>query len=375
MNLNPIPINKALIDSFTVFIPLENVQILDYKLTEPYKIFYDTTSEIIEELNPPKPIFSDVNGIRFRFSLVVWTHPKTRETQNLISITVTSKFLKEHYFEGINADNVKNVVDHINAQNVIKLDLQTFLNSSVNDIDFCVNYYLQFDAYKTALRMLYEYVKPSKKPFVEMYPRKETETIKKNYGLTFSNRFTASISKPFIKYYHKENELLENSTEFYNTYIYPHLSPANNIKDLIRKEVTIKNSVHKASLIKKSLVPVDNNLKTVSDLLRLPQYNLDLITNVQLKQYFEKRSFSVSEDLSSMEKILVYYITELIDKASYDKLSLLFPLTLIDCKVNRSRTKKKLSSLIDIATSTDFVAKKIEENSFANEFLRMQNIW
>ncbi len=51
-----IPINKPLIDSFSLRIALKDVTVIDHRLTSPTFIYYESTDEISEERNPPKPI-------------------------------------------------------------------------------------------------------------------------------------------------------------------------------------------------------------------------------------------------------------------------------------------------------------------------------
>ena len=374
MNHFDIPLNVGLIDSLTLFVELEKIKVIDYKLITPFQVYYEDTAEIIEDLNPPKPIYIDSNGIRFRFSKVVWTHPKTKETKEMICITITAKMLRERYFEGINKDNIKDICEYINSHKIISIHLQTLLEATVNDIDICMNYRLEFSAYQSALKMLYEMVKPSKKHAVELYPRNESQRINENIGLAFSKRETAKIGTPFVKFYNKAFELVNNSAEFYNLYIFPQLRYGMTIKNLIRKECTIRNSTHKANLIKYKLVRSTDKLKSLNDVLGLTQKELDLIINRQLKFYYEKKQFSVSSELTSIEKVLSYYMYELVERGM-DKVLLQYPLKLIDCKVNRSRTKKKLKQIMDITFKENYMEEKLNENSIANDFIKMQDLW
>lgn len=374
MNYFDIPLNVGLIDSLTLFVELEKIKVIDYKLITPFQVYYEDTAEIIEDLNPPKPIYIDSNGIRFRFSKVVWTHPKTKETKEMVCITITAKMLRERYFEGINKDNIKDICEYINSHNIISIDLETLLNSSVNDVDICMNYRLEFKAYQSALKMLYEMVKPSKKHAVELYPRNENQRINENIGLSYSKREIAKIGTPFVKFYNKAFELVNNSVDFYNLYIFPQLRYGLTLNNLIRKEITIKNGKHKANLIQNGIVKSTDKLLTLNDFLHLNQKELDLIINVQLKHYYVKKQFSVSSELTSIEKVLSYYMYELVERGM-DKVMLQYPLKMIDCKVNRSRTKKKLEKLMDLTFKENYMEEKLTENSIANQFIKMQNIW
>ena len=112
MKFNPIPLNVGLIDSLTIYLPLDKIQVIDERLISEYQVYYPETGEIIEDLNPPKPILIKDNGINFRFNRVVFPpNIIKKETTELIRLTLTSKMLFGRYFEGINIDNLQMIVD------------------------------------------------------------------------------------------------------------------------------------------------------------------------------------------------------------------------------------------------------------------------
>ena len=374
MKFNPIPLNVGLIDSLTIYLPLDKITVIDERLTSEYCVYYPDTGLLVEDLNPPKPILINDNGINFRFNRVVFPPQKDKPTQTLIRLTLTSKMLFERYFEGLNLENLQMIIDYINTRNIIKLDLETALNSICNDIDICINYVLDFDAYKESLLYLKKMVKQSKQHQVSVFPRKETFKNDKNYGIQFGDRDKGSIGSPFCKFYNKTNELFTNSVEFYNAYIFPQLRYGLNIDNLIRKEITIKNSAVKQNLIKRKIVNPLNYLCTLKDILNLTQTEKTTICNIQLKYYYEKKQFYISEDLSPTEKILSYYMNKIVELGG-DKLTLQEPIMLFDCKVQKSVAKKKILKLIDITFDTEYLTKKLEQNSISNQFIKMQELW
>ena len=375
MKFNPIPYNVGLIDSLTIYLPLDKIQVIDERLISEYQVYYPETGEIIEDLNPPKPILIKDNGINFRFNRVVFPpNIIKKETTELIRLTLTSKMLFGRYFEGINIDNLQMIVDYINTRQIIRFDLDTALNSICNDIDICINYNLDFEPYKQSLQYLKKMVKASKQHEVTLYPRKETFKNDKNYGIEFSNRDSAKIGSPFCKFYNKTEELLTNSADFYNKYLFPQLRYGLSIDNIIRKEITIKNNAVKQNLRKKKLVNSENQLSTLKDVLSISQTELTTICNVQLKYYYEKKQFSISSDLSPTDKIISYYMHKLVELGA-DKLTLQEPLTLFDCKVQKARTKKQILKLIDITFDTEYLTKQLEQNSITNQFIKMQNLW
>lgn len=383
MNYNPIKFNVALIDSLTIFLPLSEIKVLDNKLIDTFQVFYQSTGEILEDFFPPRPQFYDFDGIKFRMSKIVRNSFIANEPPTeYIRLTITSKMLKENYFDGINKYNIIDIIDFINSKNVIEVTKDVFLNAGINDIDLCVNYNLLFEPYKTALDLLKVQVKPSKQHAVKLFrPKKDKENSKilsKNYGIQYSTRDTAKLSEPFVKFYNKTDELQSNSTDFYNKYIYPQTLKGLNISNIIRKEITIKDSRAKTNLVKKGIVKT-SKIATLNDVLNLKQNELDLIINVSLKHYYEKKQFSPRSDLSPTDKIMCYYMHQLVEKGA-SKLELLSCLQIFDPAnksdaVSKSRFKKKLEDLIYITFSTDALQKKLEANTYIYDFIKLQSIF
>ncbi|SHF13838.1 hypothetical protein SAMN05444377_10479 [Flavobacterium fontis] len=382
-NFFDIPLNQGLIDSLTVFLPLDKITIIDNRLTDEYMCYYPDNNDsglLIEELHPPKPIMINHNGINFRMNKVVLSELKDkrgnilREHSEAIRLTLTAKMLHGEYFRGINNDNISRIVDYINTTNIIKIDTETILNSPCNDIDICINYRLDFDIFKESRKFLYNLVKDSKKHAVELFPAKETQKINKNIGLIYGDREKGLISTPFCKFYNKENELLTKSAEFYNIYLFPQLKYGLSIKNLIRKEITLRNNEQKKNLIKNGQVNKDNPLKTLKNILDITQDQLTEICNSTLRYYYDKKQFSIPDDLKPLEKILAGYMQQIINLGG-DKLALIAPLDSISCKVTKSRTKAKIDELIKIVFSDDYIKKQAQKNEFMNDFLKLQSIW
>lgn len=371
---NVIPLNVGLIDSLTIYLPLDKIQILDERLTAEYNIYYPNTGEIIDDLNPPKAMMVNDNGINFRISKVVFPPRNNEPPQELIRLTLTTKMLFERYFDGINIDNISSIVDYINSRKLLKFDLQTALDAITNDIDICINYNLLFEPYKESLYFFKKMVKPSKQHQVTIFPRKETFKLDKNYGIQFGERDKGSIGSPFCKFYNKTEELLTHSADFYNNYIYPQLRYGFNIDNIIRKEITIKNGAVKQNLIKKYLVNQNNPMKSLRDILSITPNQLTKICNIQLKYYFEKKEFHISEDLSPTDQIISYYMAKIVELGG-DKLTLQEPLTLFETKEKKAVQRKKLLKLIDITFESNYLSKKMEQNSITNQFIKMQELW
>lgn len=380
MNCNYIPYYVGLIDSLTIYLPLDKIEVIDLLLTDEFRIYYPKTGLYLEDDYPPKPIIIDCDGIKFRYNKVVWPPNKNNPLpQSYIRVTLTSKMLFERYFDGINHSNISSIVDYINSTNVIKIDLETALNSLCNDIDICMNYQLLYQNYQDGMFELKRMVKDSKKHLVEIFPRKQENMLGKNFGLMFGTRDSGCIGSPFIKFYNKEEELLKHSVDFYNRYIFPQCKYGLSIKNLIRKEVTLKNTAVKQNLLKKRLVHPDNKMKTLNDILDITQTELTTICNVQIKYYFEKKIIYINEHLSPTDKLISFYMLSLVNQG-FDK-SRVITEALVVCfpdkkdKVQKSVTNKKLLRIYDITFKSNYMADKLSSNSITNQFLKMLEIW
>ena len=140
-----IPVNSPFIDSFSLKIPLDAVQVLDQRLTSETAIYYESLDAVDEELHPPKPIVISETGITVRFSLVeIPIHNKKtnqKEPTKFVNLTVSAKLLKERYFEGINAFNISVLYQVFLDFRIFDCSLETFLSGMVSDVDIAINRY------------------------------------------------------------------------------------------------------------------------------------------------------------------------------------------------------------------------------------------
>lgn len=380
MNCNYIPYDVGLIDSLTIYLPLEKIKVIDLLLIEDFRIYYPNTGLYLEDDFPPKPILIDCDGIKFRYNKVVFPPNKnTPLPQIFIRVTLTAKMLFERYFDGINHSNISGIVDYINSTKIIELDLQTALDSLCNDIDICINYSLLYEPYQQSMFILKKKVKDSKNHLVDIFPRSQINMLGKNFGLMFGTRDSGSIGSPFIKFYNKEDELINHSTDFYNRWIFPQIRYGLSIKNLIRKEVTLKNTAVKQNLIKKRMVHPDNKMRTLNDILNISQIELTTICNSQLKYYFDKKLINIKSAFSPTDKIISFYMLSLVNEG-FDKSSIVQSALNI-CfpdkkdKVQKAVTNKKLCTIFDVTFESNYMADKLSSNTIANQFIKMLEIW
>lgn len=370
-DLYHIPVNTALIDSFSLKIPLDSVKVLDTRLTSQTCIYYETLDEIDSELHPPKPIVITQKGVTIRFSLaqIPIYNQKTKEktpTEFLV-LTVSSKLLGSQYFEGINSQNIETLHKTFLNFEVFSCSLQTFLQGQISDIDICVNMYsdlLIFQEVCNSLFIMADYRNKHLKLF------NDPEQL----GLMFNKRAWAKPSLPFIKAYHKELELKNRSAEFAENYLQGY---EENIKNLTRVEATIKNYAHKTRLEKYKIIP---KFKTLEDFLQIPQENLYSFISFSLNSYVLKKARLKAPELKPTDHL----IYELIQNSIVLGLDLSDILTIADTfqgktpevtEVAQSRLRKKIKDLHSLLIDKEgqITAKKLH-NKHVIEYLKQLRI-
>lgn len=381
-----IPIQSARIDSLTLFIPLSECEVLDVRLTSSVVYWYDDVETFGDDPKrlPPQPIVKDLNdGITHRLSLFQFPNEDFKRVQ----IVVTTKYLKEQYFEGITIYNFHSIVDTINAHGLIKVSLKGVFNAVCNDIDICTNHRLDFESYKTALPIIHDGVIDTKRPFVKVLkPEIKGKKSKRrndpnNIGLQFNEkRKSGSIKMPFIKYYNKENEILTNSVTFYNRFLKDYLKNNNEtVKDLKRVESTVKNYRHREWLIKRLQI-TDNELKTFGDWLTLPQLTLDEIHRANQLQYFSSTIRTRNKNLTPLDQFLCVLIHDVLEGGKepndiYKMLDFIESDNKNTLKSAKSRLSKKLDFLIPqiLYNGKSFDLEKL--NRPIVEFLNELGLW
>jgi hypothetical protein len=358
-----IPIGKAIIDSFSLKIEMSKIDVLDAKLTSMTSIVYQDTGEFEENL-PPKPVVISENGITIRFSLcsfpVYDKETGERPLTQFLVLTVSSKLLKERYFEGINKFNISHLFKTFLEFNVFSCTIQSFLNGQISDIDICVNNHATKPIFSEVCKSLLIMAGLSSQ-------RMRLFDDEKQIGLMFSNRGWGTPSYPFIKAYHKELELKTKSKEFYDNYLQPY---EEQMKNLVRMEGTIRNYKHKLRLEKFDVLP---KFKTLGDFLEIPEKNLHSFLNFSLNSYVNKTRTLPTPQLSPTDHLLYNLIQMCIDKG-YDKIDILavcdtFKGANVESdKVAKSRLKNKVKKLIDLLVDKD---RKIKEKLQTNQAVKV----
>jgi hypothetical protein len=374
MNSNIIPTNIALTDSFSLKIPFDDCEILDHRLTSDTFIYYESIDHVDEERYPPKPLKIEKDGITIRIGLaqipIFDANLNTKVDTKFISLTVSSKLLRENYFEGITNSNIKTIYETFIDFNIFYCSYDTFMCAHLSDIDICINRYsYSVSVFSDALDILQSQTGTKSKHLFKV-------SEQSNVGLSFGTRQSAKPSLPFIKLYHKELELLTKSAEFYNTFLFPKYAQA--VKNLTRIEATIRNYKHKQRLAKYGILP---EFRTLQDFLSIPQSDLYNFVVFSVNGYIETKPRQHAPDLSPSDHMLYEAIQSLII-AGHDFETLKHQL--IDgfkgtspsvTDVSRSRMRKKFKDLFDLLVHKDLkIASVAQYNAHVHSYLEFLNL-
>ena len=215
------------------------------KITLPYNLnakiisIYADSGEIIDtnqqgikdKLNTLK--LSNDNNVT-ALSIAIESIRTSLIQREYITLKITSKLLKERYYQGINLQTINNVKEYLNSVGV-GITIEQILKSEVTDIDICKDFTLKYNEYN----LLINKIKINTKASQEQNKGYNIFNQKDNKGIEFSSRKKATPNNPFLKIYNKflDSNSIKHS-EFFKHY---------NIEtetNLHRIECTLKNKKH-----------------------------------------------------------------------------------------------------------------------------------
>jgi len=332
---------NARLDSFKLRLPLGLVEVIDRSLLTPkYLIDLDEFIEsgVYEQEFKNKAKQFIINGISTRIAFEEQKIDFKGNTEKYLTIGINSKQLEGSYLAGIGKDNIIVIYDYIMALNCIKISFKDFIGcSQVTDMDIKIDFHQTMDEFNSLTKYLKENTKQSNKAGkgFKDFPSPT------NRGVQWSERSISgnkAQSNPFIKIYHKEIELDNNSFQFASKYLNP-----GEYKNLVRLETTIKNKNHF-----KYLGIKDNNFSTI---LNLSQEQLKKVFKIAFKKHLINNKPLVmkhKEKPTPEELIRITTLNTFADNLGYDVYMSAEHLTQsIECKVTRSRKKKQYVELYD----------------------------
>lgn len=250
----PVPLSTS-IDSLKIRIPVDYVTILCPELRDSSNLIVnDATGRIVGKHSTNKRSFTN-GGIET---------PYTHEAMNVgslpgyfVTVGLNSKILQDQYFDGLTTDTVGYAYDRIMEQGVIECTRAAFLSQAhCTDIDVKRDSLHQGGtaAFREQLKQLQASTRVTRKKGTGC----RLFTKKGNIGIEWSDRRTTAFSTaPFLKMYHKGQELIykPRSAEFARDHLHGF-----NYADIIRIEATIKNKQHYQSIFGAEAVPTLENV-------------------------------------------------------------------------------------------------------------------
>jgi len=204
------------VDSLELRIPITDVQIIDTTLVDNLITYAESTGELVKEQKGERVSIATPDGLNFGYNVRKRkAHPASPEILTEINILANAKHLKERYFEGITMDNVHVLLDAINSTKTIKISREALLRADIIDVDYCIDFPANYDEFKEqVVDRLYKLVITNKADRVPRPFRTKT-----NLGLQLNHRDKSTPAKTYAKFYHKTTELINNSTDFAETYL------------------------------------------------------------------------------------------------------------------------------------------------------------
>lgn len=264
------------------------------------------------------------------FALQLERQRTSRGVEDYISLKVSSKLLKERYYDCITKDTLKYIVEYINSVGVTITE-EELLESEVTDIDFCKNIKLSFNKYESLIKHLIKHTEPTtarEKGYRRFQP--------KSYGgFCYSGRRTATPNNPYIKIYNKKLDSLTLHKDFFIHY------GIHTEDNTFRIEYTLKNKKHFDKY------KIGNKLK---DFLELDQVKLKNIMKDMVDIHTKIYTNSLPEPkrkYQDVQEIYAMFLFEMGDKLGISKHHIVNTIAnAIPNRSNRSTFKKKMSKLI-----------------------------
>ena len=212
------------LDSFKIRIPMSKCKVLDEGLTGNLIIVNDKTGLVLDRIFKKNAFPINDGGINIYFAIEEQT-TSNQTRKSFLTMLLTTKLLKERYFEGITENNIKLVYEAVINYGIVSFTYNTFLNGELTDVDFKKD--MSTADMDSIIKGCYSLTKENHK----MAEVCRTFNKKDNKGIQWSKRDTTEVmKKPFVKIYHKGLDLTRSkSNEFYKNYILG--TPAENEAD------------------------------------------------------------------------------------------------------------------------------------------------
>jgi hypothetical protein len=350
--------NRIGVDSFKVFIPIVEVKFLG-KFNQEYlqtKVFLET-GELEEILNRDTKTYSEQKGIKVKLEVVFIKFGNVNQKENkgepYLAFQPSAKFLKENYFDGINAQNLPTIYNYLMSLKIVWFSYESFLNARFKDVDFCINFESTVDEFKLMTKNVEFNVLEELKHFVKPF--------NKYLGLQFNERKFATPTRPFVKFYHKSIELFNNSNEFYCEYLNTNYSEVLE-KGIGRYEITVKDAAFKKHYKIESM--------TVEELFNVPYESIEKMFKRFLPNYLYKSTREKKMGNTPTEIIHSNCINQFVYDGKSEQEIIHLMLKGIDERSSRNRSKKLLQELLNQVQEPQKLIENNEQKKGRNEFYK-----
>lgn len=353
-------IENCTIDSLKLRIPLTEIKILNNEIldTKTKYVISDISGEVISE-DKIKSLSTEIlfNQYKIKVAIVSMYDFKLKYATDYLEIYLHSKILESNYFDGITNKNIKAIYNKLMSQNIFSCSYESFVNSSVNDIDIKLDFLADNSVFKALCKELNRKGKDSTRLGygAKLYP---------NGNLTFNRRESSTISRPFVKFYDKRLEALEKNNEFFTEYLNLHT-------DLLNKkriEVTCKKSSDIKSFFK-----IENS--NLDSLLKIENYELKKYITYSLNQNLKetlKIKKSTTKHKSNIDAFIHLHFTNSITNQGQNFYSVLSEVLdhFDEDKVNKARIKKRCLNWLNNANNV-IDEKQVETEIINTEILKI----
>jgi hypothetical protein len=267
----------------------------------------------------------------------------TFRQREYLTLKITTKLLKEQYYDGINSQTIYNIVEYLNSVNV-GITIEQILKAEVTDIDICKDFVVEPNNYN----LLINQIKINTKASQEQNKGYNIFNKIDNKGIEFSSRKKATPNNPFFKIYNKflDAKGLKHS-KFFEIY------KIETESNLHRIECTLKNKKHFEKY---------NLGNTLESFLQLEQKELSKIVSQITSMHLNKSPRNKME-LRKQQNLYESYI-ELCLLYS-NKLNIPFETTketLLNVIVNRNTKKNHENMFEKLHLELTTNSKSYEEN-------------
>jgi hypothetical protein len=243
--------NRPSIDSVFIQIPISQVKINNTLLGQLYHKVGVETGQVNDDLKLETKHKHYHNGIKTEFSsgILYRGFKNGDDSEQVLQIKMTSKQLKERYFDGITSQNIHLLHQYLIGLGVAEFSLSSLMNSRWVDFDIKIDFQETdkgVDYVRDTINKLVKYVNPKYRPNSATYREGYSHFNQhNNNGLQFLDRKKAigRSTKPyqnqFCKFYHKSLMLYSDkeSNLFAETYL-----KGQNIDNILRYESGVKGN-------------------------------------------------------------------------------------------------------------------------------------